>query len=264
MTTKQWINPSFTHIDLTPNPKGTPINNVANPFVSAWRSGRVAIIHNRIPTFILWFFGVCLVVGYFQWPLMEYYLNWLGTFKTRFGFLFSFFSTALFGGLLPAIIPALVGKREPKPSPRNIISATLFWGMKGLEIDLFYRLQAWTFGDTGDWQTIASKTMVDQFIYVPLIGVVNIVLFYLWRDNRFSLSATWKALGPHWYQRRVLPLLISNWVVWIPAVAVIYALPSPLQLPIQNLVLCFWVLILVVFTKMDPGDEQSEVVVPID
>ncbi len=232
--------------------------------VAAWRSGRIAIIHNRIPTIILWVLGVGLIVGYFQWPLMKEGLNWIGDVKLRFGFFFSFLSTAVFGGFLPAIIPGLIGRREPEASARNIISATLFWGCKGLEIDLFYRLQAWTFGDTSAWQTIACKTMVDQFIYVPLVGVVNIVLFYLWRDNHFSVRKTWLALGQHWYQKRVLPLLISNWVVWIPAVAIIYALPLPLQLPIQNLVLCFWVLILVVFTKVESDDSQSAVVLPME
>jgi hypothetical protein len=48
---------------------------------------------------------------------------------------------------------------------------------------------------------------------------------------------------PGWYRRRVLPLLIGNIGVWVPAVAIIYLLPTPLQLPLQNIVLCFYTLV---------------------
>ena len=40
----------------------------------------------------------------------------------------------------------------------------------------------------------------------------------------------------------LLPLVVLNWMVWLPAVVVIYCLPVPLQLPIQNLVLCLFCL----------------------
>jgi hypothetical protein len=38
--------------------------------------------------------------------------------------------------------------------------------------------------------------------------------------------------------------MIANIAVWIPAVAIIYALPTALQLPLQNLVLLFFTLLL--------------------
>ncbi|MCH2183302.1 MAG: Mpv17/PMP22 family protein [Mariniblastus sp.] len=240
-----------------PDLTGKTSNQVNRPLRAAWHTGRTAIVQNRVPTCILWLFGVILIFGYFQWPALASWLDRMGEFRWRHGFAFSFLSTALFGGLIPALIPGLIGRREPPINLRNVASATLFWGLKGWEIDLFYRWQAYWLGTAGDFGTIVGKTMVDQFIYVPLIGVVNIVLFYLWRDNGFSFKRTWFALGPHWYQRRVLPLLISNWVVWIPAVALIYALPLALQLPIQNLVLCFWVLILVVFTAPEPSPNRA-------
>ena len=215
----------------------------------AWQTGRKAIVQNRLPAFFLWVFGITLIIGYYQSPAAASVLDALGEFRWQHGFLFSVLSTALFGGLIPAILPALLGRPEPPMNFVYLFSATLFWAGKGLEIDLFYRLQARLFGETASMEMILCKTLVDQFLYVPLIGVVNIVLFYLWRENGFSFARSWSSLGPQWYVRRVLPLLISNWVVWIPAVALIYALPLALQLPIQNLILCFWVLIVTVFTS---------------
>lgn len=38
--------------------------------------------------------------------------------------------------------------------------------------------------------------------------------------------------------------LVSTWVVWVPATSLVYTLPSPLQIPLFNLVLCFFVLLL--------------------
>ena len=130
-----------------------------------------------------------------------------------------------------------------------IVSGTLLWAYKGLEIDLFYHFQAWLFGTTLNFQTIAIKTICDQFMMVPLFGIVNVVLFYLWRDCGYSFKTFFSRLGKNWYRRRILPVLIANWVIWIPAVAMIYSLPVCLQLPVQNLILCFWVLILMFFAN---------------
>jgi hypothetical protein len=48
---------------------------------------------------------------------------------------------------------------------------------------------------------------------------------------------------------RVIPLMIANWVVWIPAVSLIYLFPLPLQLPLMNIILALWCLILTFFAK---------------
>jgi FtsH-binding integral membrane protein len=48
-------------------------------------------------------------------------------------------------------------------------------------------------------------------------------------------------------------LLVATWGVWVPAVAVIYLLPTALQLPLQNVVLCFFTL-LVIFMTRRPAD----------
>ena len=46
-----------------------------------------------------------------------------------------------------------------------------------------------------------------------------------------------------WYARRVLPVLLATWAVWLPVVSCVYALPPPLQIPLFNVVLCFWSLL---------------------
>jgi hypothetical protein len=50
---------------------------------------------------------------------------------------------------------------------------------------------------------------------------------------------------------------MSTWAVWIPAVTIIYCLPAPLQIPLFNLVLCFWVLVLSFISKR-PADKPAD------
>ncbi len=215
----------------------------------AWKTGWLAAKQNQVPAVVMWLFGVAIVSGYFLVPAIHDGLNSAGEFKAYFGWKFSLVSTAIFGGLIPAFIARLINGRRQSAANGLLISNTLLWAYKGVEIDLFYEAQAWLFGTTPDFQTIAIKTICDQFVMVPAFGIVNVVLFYIWRDCGYSLRKFPAALGKHWYRRKVLPVMIANWVIWIPAVAMIYSLPVALQLPVQNLILCFWVLILMFFTQ---------------
>ena len=70
-------------------------------------------------------------------------------------------------------------------------------------------------------------------------------IVYAWAESRCNTPALIADIrAPGWYVRRVLPMLISNLGVWVPAVCIIYALPTPLQLPLQNVVLCFFTLLM--------------------
>ena len=144
----------------------------SNPWQVAWRTGVQAVRKNRLPAIFLWAFGLALIISYYFVPVVGDALNWIGLQKQHWGFLFSMVSTALFGGLLPALIPRLL-RIESSLSVGYILSNTMFWALKGIEIDLFYRGQAAVFGDQADVLTISAKTLVDQLVYVPTIGLVN-------------------------------------------------------------------------------------------
>ncbi|MEM9944005.1 MAG: hypothetical protein AAF939_20775, partial [Planctomycetota bacterium] len=186
-------------------------------------------------------------------------LNRVASLKEKLGIWFAFFSTAIFGGFLPLAIPRLLGSKLGKNwNPAYLLSNLLFWGIKGMEVDIFYWFQTIVFGNSADFQTVAFKVAFDQFVYVPLFGGLNVILFYIWRDCNYSLSRTNIALGKNWYWRKVLPVLISNWFVWIPSCSLVYLLPLGLQLPIQNLILCFWVLIVAFMTENRSTSTSSQ------
>jgi len=225
----------------------------------AWRVGSAAALHNLKPAIALWLFGVVLIVSYYFVPSLREGLNWIAEFKSRTGWIFAAISTSICAGLFPVLInrifgSSLNGKRQ---GVLYLVSNLLFWAFKGVEVDLLYRFQAWLFGDDSKITTILSKVAFDQLVYCPLLGLLTVVLFYIWRENGFQLAGFFKGLGDRWYRNKILPVLISNWFVWVPACAIIYFLPLGLQLPIQNLILCFWVLILTFFTEKEPAENPN-------
>lgn len=188
--------------------------------------------------------ALALVVAYYQHPGTRAALVQLSGWRAEAGVGFAILSTALCGGLLPF----LYLRSQPSTRTRFTwcqgLALTAFWGYKGLEIDLWYRLLAWSVGEGTGPGTVATKMLLDQFAYCPLFAVPLTVILYEWIEHGFD-AATVKAdaRAPRWYARRVLPVLISNLAVWVPAVCFIYALPTPLQLPLQNVVLMFFTLL---------------------
>jgi hypothetical protein len=207
---------------------------------------------------LLWLFGVSIVLAYYYWQPARTVFDQISQLKMAWGVGFAILSTSLFGGLIPSLITACNNGLSAARNFYLIWTNVLLWGVKGLEIDLLYQAEARVFGADNQFSTIFTKTLFDQFIYVPIFGLPNVILFLLWRDLDFSGKRFKLAMGPHWYRERILPILISNWVLWIPAVALIYSLPTSLQLPIQNLVLVFWNLILVFFTNRKFSGRASD------
>ena len=103
--------------------------------------------------------------------------------------------------------------------------------------------------------------MVGQFGYSVLIAGPSQMLAFLWKDKAFHARAMVPYLSPSTFIPTLATVVFSNWIVWMPSVSIIYCLPLPLQIPLSNLVLCFWVLLLSFVAKSaesanpsSPGD----------
>lgn len=197
-----------------------------------------------MPGLCLQLFALLVVVAYFNSPEVGELLDRVGSLKRAYGFAFSALSTAAFGGVIPYLVLLRTGKLPRRRADREFLFYVGFWMWKGIEVDAFYRGQAWLLGDDAAWSTIVQKTALDQFVYNPLWAAPTQTIFFLWKDSGFSWRRTHERLKEDSFGRRTLVVLLSTWVVWIPAVAIIYSLPSALQLPLFNLVLCFWCLLL--------------------
>ncbi len=70
----------------------------------------------------------------------------------------------------------------------GVVFLCAFWGYKGIEVDLFYQLQAKWFGDGADAGTIVMKVFIDQFVYNPIWAVHSGAIPFLWKDCGFSFA----------------------------------------------------------------------------
>ncbi len=212
------------------------------------------------PGLVLSLFAVGLLLAYYRLEPVHVALQQVGRWKDAGGWLFPAISTAVFGALVPGLVQRLrPGLRHTMPG-KALLYLMLVWAVKGVEVDLLYRLQSHVFGDGRDPATLTRKVLVDMGVYCPLWAVPSTVLIYQFKDADFFWRKTIEPIRRHglgrWYLRHALPVLVSTWAVWVPAVTVIYCLPLPLQLPMQNLVLCFWTLLLLLLVRPPEADAE--------
>ena len=202
-----------------------------------WKAGLRSARANLIPGFILQAFALAVVLGYYFHGPTQAALARLADLRTVIGTPFDIFTTGVFGGLIPLLYLKAMPSTRSRYTWSQGGALTVYWGYKGFEIALWYTFLAWSLGEAADVRTIATKTLLDQFVYCPLWAVPVTALFYLWCEFHFNLrSVIADFRTPRWYARRALPMLLANIGVWLPLVCIIYALPTPLQLPLQNIV----------------------------
>lgn len=199
---------------------------------------------NLRPALVLQAFALLIVCGYFWSAPIKAALDVVGGLKLRYGYAYSAVATCLFGGLVPYAVLAFAGRIPRQRRFAELAFYALLWLWKGVEVDALYRAQAVWFGEGSSVVTITLKALVDQFVYVPLWAAPSQVLLFTWKDAGFTLSGTRAAFERQSFAQRVLVVMFSTWVVWLPAVAIVYSLPSALQVPLFNLVLCFWCLLM--------------------
>lgn len=95
---------------------------------------------NRVPCLVLNAIAVTLVVSYYQVPALAGFWESLGALKTRWSFGFSCFSTMFAAAVLPSLILWIQGTLPVEGRWRRLVLLILFWGYRGMEIDLFYRV----------------------------------------------------------------------------------------------------------------------------
>lgn len=206
--------------------------------------GLIGLKRNLLPGLILQTCALLIVLGYAFVPPFHGVLDGIGVLKARYGYAYSAISTAVFGGVIPFLV-LVATKQVPKGRALGELAFYLcFWLWKGAEVDALYRLQGLVFGNAATLGTIAAKTCVDQFVYNPLWAAPTQVAFFLWKDAGFSWSGMVRRLKEETLGRRVVVILFSTWMVWVPTVTIVYSLPSALQIPLFNLGLCFWCLLL--------------------
>ncbi len=210
-----------------------------------WR----AIRPHAVSGLILQVFAAGMVAAYYFLPPCRDALDRLAAWRMRLGWVYSPLATAWFGGIIPFAYLRLRRDTRTANPVSHFWFHVLFWMYKGWEVDAFYRLQAWLFGRDPSWGTVVKKMLLDELIYAPLWATPVILALYRWKDSGFRRSVFSETDWRRYFRATYPTTVLSTWAVWIPVVAAIYSLPFPLQIPLFNLELCFWVLLFTALTN---------------
>jgi hypothetical protein len=192
----------------------------------------------------------------------------LARWKTAGGVPFAALAGAVAGGLLPELAKWIVARRPSAAAAalpdtrrgraqarRDVLFNAAFFAVNSVLVDGLYRTAAHLFGNDARLQTIVRKIAFDQFVFTPTCLALTVALFLL-RRRGWSWQRTRPALRRGFLSTRVLPLLVPCWCFWIPIVAIVYALPGPLQFLMFVFALAAWSLIMV-FIASDRADDPS-------
>lgn len=219
----------------------------------AWLRCRQSLRTNLITGVVLWSFGLLIILSYHWSPEFSRLLGNLGSLKKEWSYLYSCISTALFGGLIPYLFLYYRGMLPVGLKISWLLFFLMYWGIKGMEVDAFYRLQGYLFGYESSFSTILTKVLVDQFVYCIFWSAPFTALFYGWKKAGFKFVTDPPWLSVRFICEESIFLLISTWIIWIPSVSIIYAMPENLQIPLFNITLCFFVLVISVLEKQSPS-----------
>lgn len=197
---------------------------------------------NLIPGLMLQALAASLLAAYYLMPSARPAFEWVATQKQTLGYGYSAIATAISGGLVPFLYLWLHGRIRTDVL-RTLLFYVFYWGFFGIQIDAFYRGQSVWFGEGHDLATLVSKVALDQLILTPFWTIPQTTIAYLWRQLDFKWNALIPRLNRRLFLHDIPGLLVPAWLVWLPAITIIYALPTLLQIPMFALVQCFWSLL---------------------
>ncbi len=209
---------------------------------------RRALKLNFIPAVCLQLIALGIGLSFFYWPASQPVFNFFADLKSHYGVVYAVISTAVFGGLLPFLYLRLSGQIHFKPS-RQLLFYCLLWAFMGWLVDAFYGLQITLFGNGTDAVTLIQKIALDQFVFSALFTCPLLTICYQFKDAHFNVRHTVQLLDKRLLLVYLPTTIVTNWLVWIPSVLLIYLMPPALQLPLFNLVLCFFVLVLAILNS---------------
>ena len=238
-----------------------PAAGEAKPWVIGWEAAKA----NAIPALVLQALMLSLLLGYYMHPGTARALSVLAELRETYGLGFVVLASLLAGAVLPELfVVAVFQKWKPnRQNLKNLAFNAPFWAIDGVLVDLMYRTLAIWFGTTVALPTIAAKICVDQFGYNPFFAAPYGIWGYAWKNNGYSWRKLRSLLTWRYYREKAIPVLVATWAVWVPLMAIIYALPLALQFPLFALALAFWVLMMTYMTNRFAEMHQAEELPPV-
>jgi len=222
--------------------------NLSELVLRSLRLGLNAARTNLLPALLVQLLMGGLVVSYFYMATARPIFGVLTDWNVHGGLLFSFVAMGITVGGLIEIFSVYLHKngRWTSEDLANMSFNFVVFGSLGVMNSVFYQMQAHWFGTGRLPGILATKTLVDQFLYTPFPSNPMQTLAFLWKSEQFSFRRTVEKMRQfrQFYVLTVLPVLVSNWLFWIPMVVLIYCFPTSLQLPLGILACAIWSMLL--------------------
>ena len=230
---------------------------------AAIRQGLHAVWANLFPILALQCAMAVTVALYFCWPAAAAVLSSFAAWQHSGGFLAAATATALAGGALSEItLVYLCDKgRWTRQHVENLVFKMGMFSISGGVVFEFYQWQAVWFGTGLAWSVVVPKILVDQFIFSVFWATSYQTLMTRWQILRFSGRRLWNELDGNFVTQRMLPVLVINWMMWIPGVTLIYTMPLNLQTPMNIFGTAIWGILLAAVAKQ--GQAGGNITAPV-
>jgi hypothetical protein len=229
------------------------------------RKGLRAARQNLRAMLALQMLMAAIVAAYYCWPAATMLLSRYAVWQHSGGVLGAAFATAVAGGVLSeaSLVYIQNGGRWTAAHVENLCFKFVFFFFNGALVYEFYILQSVWFGNGTAWSILLPKILVDQFGFTVFWSLPVQSLLFRWQ----LLCYSWKRLGAEldvdFVLHQMLPVLITNWMFWIPGVSLIYSLPQILQTPLFIFAIAIWGILLSAVTKQGRGPAMPAEPVPV-
>jgi hypothetical protein len=187
-----------------------------------------------------------MLAVYYFWPAGAALLSRYGAWQHAGGMVRTGLVAGFAGGILSELSLIYVRDRGRWNAIHleNMLFRFVLFFISGMIVSQFYKLQALWFGDGISWRILLPKVLVDQFVFSVFWSTTYYSLAFRWQALRYSGARLWRELDRNFVVERMLPVLVTNWLFWIPGVTLVYSMPLPLQMPLNIFATAIWGLLL--------------------
>jgi Mpv17 / PMP22 family len=162
-----------------------------------------------------------------------------------------FLAAGLSSGMLAeiAVVVAKQGGRWRAVNTEGSAVRFAVFGVNAVVVSLFYRVQAYLFGDGLGWSVQLPKLAVDQLLFAPLVCLPLQITASRLHALRFDARRLATELCGPFLRKHYLPALATQWLFWPPVSLAIYLFPLPLQTPLFLLIGAAWALLMATLAR---------------
>jgi len=201
-----------------------------------------------------------IVVLYYTWSPWTFILSRYAIWQHSLGVVGAGTVAGIAGGVLSelSIVYCQHRGRWTLASLENLLFKFGFFGISGAMVYEWYQLQAYMFGDSVSFQVVTCKVLADQFGFGVVVSMPYNALGTRWQINRYSFTALWRELDRSFFFERMLPVLVTGWMFWIPAAAIVYSVQLILQTPMFLIGTAIWGLLLPAVSREGHSEETQQ------